>query len=596
MNIQSKICGLDIGQLALVHVTQYPPERNGSDVLIQSRFDGLGGMKALEKGEFYGFRNSVHTAINHPVKGHALGNWDGNGIVVVSPMRDIIDANGTPDVLNTVDTFWALPENTPLKMRNSVIIQPSDNLPKSVLFDQNSSEKTLYYKQKFTNEDRKALLDFLKQTNYMFGPDSKTKNIFDEFTDELTQKAIAYENASSEELFAQIEALPQHFQDIFDSLARTYLRNALTYQTLNQMNAPVMPGGMWAWADSFEVTNDTQTMAQELGCEAAAHTNTTYKKIEDDLSQAALDINDVVDDLDLNHATRALASKVLETPGYARHRERLKNASADTIRGSTAQDEEITLRDIIKTLDQSLDDLDTRLNTHLESQKSKTPPEPPDYEAIRKECANQDPKKQELDTAEEEYNNEKAAENHARVQLSQARQNSDPLTWVFNPVAMFSHRRQLSRELEQAREKTKAAFERYLKADNECRNQAQNIDVQARQIFDEQYKDYEQMLEAIHQTQRVTDAYRKYITETRQAISLLENMKREYGEDHIIALSQKNTHVTGDTVLRVLDEAVPPGYYGRYARYKNENVSNISDTVDTKGLVSQRPNTVGARM
>lgn len=597
MAIDTKINGLGIDQLALVHVTQHPPEQEGADALISSRFDALGGMKSLERGHFHGFRNSVHTSINHPVMGHMLGNWDDSEVVIIAPMQDVINANGAPDVLNTVDTFWALPEKTPLKMRNSVILQPADDLQAGLLFQKDSTGRKIYYKHKFTTEERKAFINHINNTEFTFGPMEERYKIFDTFKDKLIQNAVVLDNSSPDELMAHIDALPGHFQDIFDDLALTYLRNSLVYKTLNEMNAPVMPGGMWAWGDSWEVTGDTQTMAQELGCHAKPHTNTAYKTIEDSLNQGILKVgDDIFNDPNLNRATRELAASVIETRGYIQYSEYIHDPDTNDVRKSNAKLRDITVQDIIDTLEKSLNDLHQRREEHLKNQNLETPPEQPEYQTIRKKCVEQHPLKKALDSADKEYEQASADTQQVRERIQHARQSSDPLAWVFNPVSMISQRKQLQRTLEHAQKRETDAMKKHFTARHDFLNQIYDIEAQAKEIYNEQYKIYEQALENIHQIQRITEAFDNYIAETQQAITLLENYKRGQGKNHRIAVAESDEKVTGHTVLKTLNEAVPTDYLGKYTNYKREN-NSIQITMSTrKGSTQQLGGPVSAKM
>lgn len=108
--------------LVAVHATRFIPKTNPSgEYLVETTFDATGGK---------GFRNTIHTSLNHkvePVNG-GFSNWSGADYTLISPLPSMISANGAPTCLNTVDTWWAQNPGEPLIFQNGTLVKPGGNM------------------------------------------------------------------------------------------------------------------------------------------------------------------------------------------------------------------------------------------------------------------------------------------------------------------------------------------------------------------------------------------------------------------------------------------------------------------------------------
>lgn len=67
-------------------------------------------------------RTTVHTSLNHPVESHMMGGFKNNNYTVVSPLAEMVDLNGVPDVLNSVDTYFTANPAEGLKLPEATIL------------------------------------------------------------------------------------------------------------------------------------------------------------------------------------------------------------------------------------------------------------------------------------------------------------------------------------------------------------------------------------------------------------------------------------------------------------------------------------------
>ena len=67
-------------------------------------------------------RVTVHTSLNHPVGSHMWGNFENNNYTVISPLAEMANLNGVPDVLNPVDTYFTVGQTSGLELPAETIV------------------------------------------------------------------------------------------------------------------------------------------------------------------------------------------------------------------------------------------------------------------------------------------------------------------------------------------------------------------------------------------------------------------------------------------------------------------------------------------
>lgn len=140
----------NLDRLALVHVTRYKPKKTKS---------GSFCLESLATATNLDFpRNTLHFTINHHVSSHSAGGWDDAQYVLVVPFNEMIQKNGKPMGLSSVDTFFETGLNENLELpKGTCLIEPSDKkLPENVLFITRKN-RTIYKTKNFTQKERKIL-------------------------------------------------------------------------------------------------------------------------------------------------------------------------------------------------------------------------------------------------------------------------------------------------------------------------------------------------------------------------------------------------------------------------------------------------------
>ena len=67
-------------------------------------------------------RVTVHASLNHPVGSHMWGNFENNNYTIISPLAEMADLNGVPDVLNPVDTYFTAGPSRGLELPAETIV------------------------------------------------------------------------------------------------------------------------------------------------------------------------------------------------------------------------------------------------------------------------------------------------------------------------------------------------------------------------------------------------------------------------------------------------------------------------------------------
>lgn len=90
---------IDIEKQVYVHATRFKPILNGNTYEVKTIGDAT-------NWEYV--RNTVHVSLNHKVVSHMMGKWDTAPYVLISPMKDVVQASGLPESDQEWDTWWVL--------------------------------------------------------------------------------------------------------------------------------------------------------------------------------------------------------------------------------------------------------------------------------------------------------------------------------------------------------------------------------------------------------------------------------------------------------------------------------------------------------
>lgn len=300
---------LNLKDLVAVHITKFSPRKGINGLEMASTFDGT---------DWQVPRDTVHFALNHPVAGHAFGNWDAAPIAVITPLDKMIEANGNPLVLNTVDTFFEVSPGTRIKLpEGSVIVRP-DKLPDGQLFKKEQGA-VVYKEGNITPADIQVLI-------LMLGPNER-----DYFNDHLRGVVAdvgiynflkpSSERTEIEARRPKLESIigswdkPQDMlqacteqgygdvikgiitaaglteevpQETIDSIISKWgsgfiskIKNLAIKDQIKKMGYQVQPGGAWSWGNDTGVTIQTVKLGAELGIDVLAHTDHWSKRMEE---------------------------------------------------------------------------------------------------------------------------------------------------------------------------------------------------------------------------------------------------------------------------------------------------------------------------
>jgi len=324
-------------ELCAVHATRYKPEATeDGGFLIPTTFDATKG-KVL--------RNTVHTALNHKVAGHMYGSWGDAGYVVISPFEKMMEANGVPTVLNTVDTYWATNPGEPLVFANGTLVAPGGSEVQGLYQQEGNVVK--FKSAGLDRQDLINLAEYSRQNGYQDGfsrsidetlsgalhPYGSAMELAEQWNFDTTQQALnqfLYHDSNSwghqpallNLLTAEIEGqtelnIEMRLRNLIEqsgatsglrpevtdkdgavaTLAKTLadrvrstmfseLNELTVREAIRQRGFTVQPGGIWAWGDSWTVTAETGALGEELGVPVGAHTNMIDNKLTERFSGA----------------------------------------------------------------------------------------------------------------------------------------------------------------------------------------------------------------------------------------------------------------------------------------------------------------------
>ena len=155
-------------KLGMVHVTDFMPQKVGDHWEIQS---------TAEATDYLYPRNTIHFTVGHHVASHMWGNWDNRGVMIVAPLKGMIDNNDVPLGMSAMDTWFEtspgknlhLPRGTHLFMA----AKPDDKFEGLTKTD---GDVTIYKTSGFTSAEKHTLYqkmaeDSLGNSRNVYGDD-----------------------------------------------------------------------------------------------------------------------------------------------------------------------------------------------------------------------------------------------------------------------------------------------------------------------------------------------------------------------------------------------------------------------------------------
>jgi hypothetical protein len=141
------------GEVAFVHSTKFDIDRDetGSVILRPHAHHTENTDKPYP-------RATLHFTTNAEVENHLFGSWSKSNRLIVTNGQNLVDANGLPAKMNTIDTYWSINPGQPLKLEGASVVEPRSDL--DTLFKDDKDNHTVSYldKQEYTDKERLEIL------------------------------------------------------------------------------------------------------------------------------------------------------------------------------------------------------------------------------------------------------------------------------------------------------------------------------------------------------------------------------------------------------------------------------------------------------
>lgn len=301
---------LKIEELVAVHLTRFLPRKKNNKVEMISTF---------EASKWLVVRDTIHFALNHPVAAHMYGSWDVAPYAVIAPLNRMIELNGNPTVLNTVDTFFETSPGTSLKLPNEAWLVRPGVVENGILYERGVENEFVYKAKSLTPQDIEGLTKvlsehgqyYLNQKIWRLVAESKYFNaMFGDYTDALITSeehesliehlggVLSPKNLSDEfcqedyrsvltRVFTELDLVEKVTPDIIERIAQDIegclvakIKEVAIHSLLSDLGYESQVGGMWAWGDSWEVTHATYKLGAQLGTPVMAHTGHISDNVE----------------------------------------------------------------------------------------------------------------------------------------------------------------------------------------------------------------------------------------------------------------------------------------------------------------------------
>jgi len=141
------------GDVAFVHSTKYDVDRDEKGVIILRSH----AHHSVNDQNPYP-RATLHFTTNAEVESHLFGQWIKSNKLIVTGGQSIVDANGPPARMNTIDTYWSLNPGQPLRLEGASVVEPKSDLDQ--LFIDDKTNNTVFYldKQQYTDLERLEII------------------------------------------------------------------------------------------------------------------------------------------------------------------------------------------------------------------------------------------------------------------------------------------------------------------------------------------------------------------------------------------------------------------------------------------------------
>lgn len=309
---------LKLEDLVAVHITDYLPRDNKGRLEMKSTFEAT---------EWKAPRDTVHFSLNHPVASHMYGSWESKPYAVIASLKRMMELNGNPTVLNTVDTFFEVSPGHRLTLPEDAYIVKPGILEEGKLFEKVEGKQEVRYKaSKLSPKDVVVYLSELSKTqssylndqvcgvitashdpsvyggsynfefdnegalitradyeklNQILGSVLERRDVLTLLKEKSIQETVLqlYKEAGIEEKIPLgiVKSLVRQIEGIFVS----GIKNKAIYKQIEDLGYESHAGGMWAWdRDSFEATRKTTKLGAELGIPVLPHSGHISHDVE----------------------------------------------------------------------------------------------------------------------------------------------------------------------------------------------------------------------------------------------------------------------------------------------------------------------------
>ena len=264
--------------MCVVHTTQYAPKINeDGSVEIQTTSDAT---------DYELFRNTIHTTLNHKVAGHSSGNWDGARYTIVGDFNEVMEENGVPASLNTVDTWWTRAPDETLKIPNAMLVMPLEKDMGSLYYVNTETNRTHYKTQNFTADDMAKIARGVDPENSIV-----MKNLLrslervlrgDEFADRW-EPAFPTNAERMSVVYAEMRQNRHGKQQEIDAILAGKNHDLAVEAAISGIGYEVQQGGMWSWNSDLDSTKAVDELAATIGSKRQTHKYTPHHKIQEGL-------------------------------------------------------------------------------------------------------------------------------------------------------------------------------------------------------------------------------------------------------------------------------------------------------------------------
>jgi len=235
-------------------------------------------------------RVSIHFTENCLVQANVPNNWAESSFVLMCPLNSMIQMNGMPENLDSVDTFFTTMPGVPLKLRaaDTTIVRPSCDLSENSTVSLSNDGRTCFYAtDRFTRTRVLHLCEQLRDNDLLapilleaVDPGRRFRSKIENRINPMEALGIVLRSGLPELVTLLGKLDFESAQTRMDRALVPLAKRAAVMSVMRTRGFNAEPGGQRSWGDTGKSTHEFQETARYYGTRSGPHEGSPADEVE----------------------------------------------------------------------------------------------------------------------------------------------------------------------------------------------------------------------------------------------------------------------------------------------------------------------------